>query len=156
MIIDIGRLAKDGETFEGEVPEAALELGAGPVEPGGPLRYRLRAQVFFQELLVRGTLRMPVRLRCSRCDAPFAGEVAEPRFEAVREVAAGVEYVDLTPEIRESIILAFPSYPVCSSECRGLCPQCGANLNEASCSCAAQTGPRWGGLDKLKIGSTKA
>lgn len=149
MIIDVGRLARDGESFEGEDPADALGVGDALVEAGGPLRYRLHAQLVSGELIVRGELHMRVWLRCSRCTARFAAEVADPGFETVREAGLREEYVDLTPDMRESIILAFPSYPVCDRECRGLCAQCGANLNEGPCGCARPADNRWGNLDQL-------
>ena len=43
--------------------------------------------------------------------------------------------VDLAEPVREAVILAFPSRLVCKDDCKGLCPQCGANLNVAQCDC---------------------
>jgi len=42
---------------------------------------------------------------------------------------------DLTELLRQSILLALPMRPLCSEECKGLCPHCGANLNEGPCGC---------------------
>ena len=64
---------------------------------------------------------------------------------------ASLESVDLTEDIRESIILAFPHYPVCKPECKGLCPQCGENLNRQTCSCQPPADDRWAGLEGLKL-----
>jgi uncharacterized protein len=46
----------------------------------------------------------------------------------------------LTPLIREQMILALPTRPLCQEDCRGLCPRCGANLNERDCGCNLETG----------------
>jgi uncharacterized protein len=64
---------------------------------------------------------------------------------------ACLESVDLTGDIRESMILAFPHYPVCDSACKGMCPQCGTNLNQKECNCQPPTDDRWVGLDGLKL-----
>ena len=45
------------------------------------------------------------------------------------------EYIDLTETIRELLILSEPMKVLCRPDCAGLCPQCGANLNEGACSC---------------------
>jgi uncharacterized protein len=43
--------------------------------------------------------------------------------------------IDLNPDIREEIILVYPIKPLCSIDCKGLCPKCGKNLNEGKCNC---------------------
>jgi uncharacterized protein len=48
------------------------------------------------------------------------------------------DHLDLAPMLREQLILASPMHPLCVEECRGLCAQCGKNLNEGPCHCAAE------------------
>ena len=50
--------------------------------------------------------------------------------------------IDLTPLVHEQMILALPTRPLCAEGCRGLCPQCGANLNTVACGCPAPRDPR--------------
>ena len=45
--------------------------------------------------------------------------------------------VDLAPLLREAMILALPTRPLCSEDCQGLCPHCGGNRNQGACSCHA-------------------
>jgi uncharacterized protein len=71
--------------------------------------------------------------------------------EADRDSPKDPESVDLTPDIRESMILAFPHYPVCSQRCKGLCGRCGINLNREACDCAAPNDDRWAQLDMLEV-----
>lgn len=59
--------------------------------------------------------------------------------------------VDLTDDIREAMILAFPRYPVCRSECKGLCGRCGKNLNTGPCACTSPDDNRWTALDGLSV-----
>lgn len=60
--------------------------------------------------------------------------------------------VDLTPLVREQIILALPTVPLCKEECRGLCPSCGANRNVEECGCGVDTGdPRLSVFRTLKV-----
>jgi len=60
--------------------------------------------------------------------------------------------VDVSGLVREAVVLALPPQVVCSPECRGLCPQCGRNLNNATCECAAQeVDERWGRLRDLRL-----
>ena len=105
-----------------------------------------------RELIVEGSLAASVSLRCSRCAESFAFRVEIPDFQCAREVSQDAESVDLTDEIRESIILSFPNYPVCNADCRGLCPACGRNLNQGECECKPPEDARWGVLDGLAGG----
>jgi uncharacterized protein len=76
--------------------------------------------------------------------------------EAVNEECYSGKAIDLDPVVREQLLLAVPSYPVCSEECKGLCSVCGANLNERDCGCDRRVpDPRWAGLEKLKSKSNE-
>ena len=56
--------------------------------------------------------------------------------------------LDLRPAIREEWLLAQPRFVLCRDDCKGLCPRCGADLNEGQCSCPRETDSRWAGLRK--------
>jgi len=58
--------------------------------------------------------------------------------------------VDVTPAVREELILAVPRYVVCRDDCRGLCPSCGHDLNAGPCGCPPATDLRWQALAALK------
>lgn len=118
------------------------------------------------EVLVRGRGEGSLSLRCSRCLEPVsqaldfsfdllfvprAKEPKVPRGAEVRLEAQDLdvdffdgEEIDLDLIAREQLLLALPSYPICQSDCRGLCGHCGANLNEALCGCSQSkpTDPR--------------
>jgi uncharacterized protein len=60
--------------------------------------------------------------------------------------------LDLEPTLREQILLALPMDALCGEGCKGLCPSCGQNLNEATCDCHADVAdPRWAKLRELKL-----
>lgn len=54
--------------------------------------------------------------------------------------------LDLRPALREQWLLSVNQYALCSDECKGLCPSCGADLNEGACSCAPTIDNRWDAL----------
>ena len=153
LIVDVSRLGSEGETYEGETDAEALALGVASVlcTPVGGIRYALHVEQVDQELLVRGRVSHRFQCVCARCATPFELEVDEPEFFADYPVAETTEFVDLTPEMREAIILALPGYPVCREDCKGLCAHCGANLNREPCTCVSDktTDEPWSGLDLL-------
>jgi uncharacterized protein len=61
----------------------------------------------------------------------------------------GVGLLDLAPLVRDACILELPLAPLCSEDCRGLCPECGVNRNIEQCACAPGGDPRWAVLASL-------
>ncbi len=160
IIIEPWRIPEDGKDIEGEeLPELlALEKDAG-AKAVGPIRYNLHAQCLQHELIVTGMVEAEVQFTCSRCAEPFQKDVRDHSFFCEKEVPNLHETLDLTNEVRETIILGFSNYPLCQESCRGLCPRCGVNLNREQCGCKPLETERWSalsGLDKIEVknGST--
>jgi DUF177 domain-containing protein len=65
-------------------------------------------------------------------------------------VAPDETEVDVTRAVREELLLAAPRYMECREDCKGLCPQCGKDLNAGPCGCAPVTEARWQPLKALK------
>lgn len=132
-----------------------------------PLRVELKAQSVGEGVLVRGRMSTRLDLECRRCLAPVEGEIAdevtllyEPLGEDEEAELEGEVYplpprgdqLDLAPALREELILRVPQFVVCSDTCRGLCPTCGANLNETTCNCVPEEeSSPWTALKKLKF-----
>ena len=153
MMIALMDIGPDGLDVEGTLPAEVLECGADdPVYCTGPIAYDLHCQIVDLELLVDGSLSAPIEMRCRRCDCLFPGQLDHVAYHYDQELDPMPESVDLTEDIRESMILAFPSYPVCQESCKGLCPQCGTNLNVGTCDCKPPADVRWGALDCLVSG----
>lgn len=151
LIVDVARLDKGGERYRGELPKEILEMGDSElVAPAGGVGYDLFVQLLGSELLVRGRLWLRLRCVCVRCAAEFESGAADDEFTASVEIPDGTDFLDLTEEVREAIILTLPGYPVCREDCKGLCVTCGADLNKVTCSCgkAGREG-RWSALDTL-------
>ncbi len=151
LVIDVARLDADGEDFSGTLDDAVLELADDEfVHPFAGIRYDLSVQALGTELLVRGTLEQDFDAVCSRCGGDFDFTVSVPDFVTSVEIDEKTDFVDLTDEIRQCIILALPTYPVCRQDCRGVCPTCRKNLNEGLCECGRGAGDgRWAALDAL-------
>ena len=153
LAIDVARLDRDGEEVEGVLDDAVLDLQDEYLHPFAGIRYRLFVQLVGRELLARGSLEQDFEAVCSRCGGDFDFTVTVPDFLVSLETDEKTEFADLTDELRQSIILALPTYPVCRADCRGLCPTCGKNLNEGPCACVHEEHDgRWGALDALLPG----
>ncbi len=151
LIVDVARLDEDGERYQGELSLALLDLGESEVfAPKGALVYDLFAQALGTELLVRGTLSLPLNCICVRCGGEFQKVAQERDFVISIEISDATDFLDLTDEVREAIILDLPDYPVCHEACKGLCMTCGKNLNKEICACQkAGSDRRWATLEGL-------
>jgi len=153
VIIHIRKVSPDGSHFSGDEPAEVMGLEHDRfVRAAGELRYALFAVVVSGRLLVSGTAEVRIRARCSRCGEFFSTIVREPSFLRAYSLAGGVQEIDVTPDLREALVLRIPIYPLCREDCRGLCPRCGANLNREQCTCAPEEAEsRWDVLDKLQL-----
>jgi uncharacterized protein len=118
-----------------------------------------------QMVAVTGSAETTAGMRCGRCLAGFEASVLasfsllySPRPDTDTEERSEIVHadgdklglyffdgdeIDLTDAVQEQILLSLPMQPLCSEDCRGLCPGCGADRNREACSCGkpAGTGP---------------
>ena len=137
LLIDTSRVDPEGEILEGEVE--CVDLDENFVKSFGGVRYRLKVQVFGTELLLRGTLEQDFDLVCSRCGKDFDDTVHVDDFTASFEITPDNPEIDVTDELRQSVILELATYPVCSEDCPGI---------ELKTEMPADN--RWSALDGLK------
>ncbi len=128
------------EVPEGSDVEVDLELV--------PLGHTIEASGF-----VRATWEGDCRRCLKRAVGVVEGEVHE-LFEPdpVEGESYGLRHdeVDLEPLARETVVLELPQAPLCREDCLGLCPDCGVDRNEGTCSCEPALDPRWSVLDELR------
>lgn len=166
-ILNLVEVSRGETRVSGEIaPEDPLWDGSD-LHLDEPLRVDLRGQAVGDGVLVRGTMATRLAMECRRCLAPVRVDVAdevtllfEPLAGDEEEELEGEVYplpargdeLDLRPALREELILRRPDFVVCSETCRGLCPTCGANLNETTCSCVpVEESSPWSALKNLKF-----
>jgi uncharacterized protein len=124
-----------------------------------PVRYGLTVVREYDHLRVAGNVNVMVSLTCSRCLAAFESSIdssftiffrrGTPQEAALEEETELSEQdlisaffcgdeIDLSHEIAEQIAMEVPLRPLCGGNCKGLCPECGTDLNHSSCSCSGK------------------
>ena len=116
----VAQMTRDGEELSGVLDDSIYDLHDEYLKPFGGLRYELGVQLFGTELLVRGKLEQDFEAACSRCGKDFDFTAKVPDYTASYAIDGTAEAVDLTSELRESILLALPTYPVCRDDCPGM------------------------------------
>lgn len=168
MIVDTTKIEGVFE-FQFSAEEAKLELELADLRLSGPVAVKgeiIRVETGFN---VRGRILVGAEADCTRClaylkkELDVAFDVAytlsgnAPGDDIQLEVAdldsdelAG-DGLDLLELVREQIILSRPEQEFCTESCRGLCQECGVNLNLINCNCSvAGNDPRWSALAELK------
>jgi uncharacterized protein len=135
------------------------------------VRGRLELSKVDSSISVRGHLRVPLELECSRClgmfeqtlDIDVNEDCALHQIDAPESYAEGEDEpcqipilnddeLDLTELIRQLIAMHLPMRPLCREACPGLCQSCGQDLNDGPCACDDEDiDPRWSSLKGLKL-----
>jgi uncharacterized protein len=176
MFISIRELELHQVKFQEDFPE--LDIGPD-IRQKTPIRTTGHAELIreqhghkkqIEDIRVVGEFSTRLELSCARCLDPITRDIGKsfdllyrPQGSdagneelSVTQADADIGYYKeggllLEDLLREQILLAVPLKAVCSEECRGLCPQCGRNLNAESCGCVdSHSDPRWAELEKIK------
>lgn len=170
MNLSLLRLPPEGRRFEHQYEAGELDLDAHEFRLDVPPLVTGRVDRAGMDVRVRGQLKARLLVPCDRCliDVPF--EIDQPfdlfytPLEESTNLAAETELqerdlgfsvyegeeIDLDELVREQLELALPTRILCREDCRGLCDQCGADLNLGECSCAKPVDPRWQALADLR------
>lgn len=165
MLYKIKDIGEEGLALDIKVTPAwlAAECPGLEVTPGSK-GLTVRGQLLESEgqVFLRGKLQGALESSCSRCleearlsvDVPLAvtflpraqdegsdRDKGEDQEEDVDVATYDGDVIDLTPEIRDQLLLALPITPVCREDCAGLCPICGGNRNQKPCQCRAPDSP---------------
>lgn len=180
MEILIDKISEEGLDFEFEksvktFPVLAEMVANGECEFAAPIRTALRVLRIGDMVEMDGDIETSVRLPCSRCLQPFQISLAshfaltymrratdglkdtEPQEVELSTEDMGIVYfqgekINLKNTIQEQVIMEFPLKALCKQDCKGLCPRCGADLNEDPCDCDRRSSPgKFAVLKNLKL-----
>jgi uncharacterized protein len=163
MKINISNLSEGIHEYnlESTVEEVGLE---------NPFNGVVRATVILEKSLQQVSLRVSAHcnrnFECDRCIKEFESTI-DTEFRSIYAweerdntpgedeeyhiLPSGINIIDISPEVREFLLLAIPWKILCKEDCKGLCPSCGVNWNEKECECSfAEVNDRWSALKKLK------
>lgn len=158
MKIHLHQIPETGMPLEGEEPGSILELPeAGHAHAVGPVHYSLEVGRNDDSLWATGTLDVDLELQCARCGEKFIYPL-ELDDVALQIELTGPELIDLTPQVREDILLALPAYPHCEWVEGNVCVAqeraSASPINSATVDAddgATASSPAWGELDRLNI-----
>ncbi len=163
MKIQVGGLSEGTHAFHFASPASDLGLGREfPREVEVVATLEKTGNQFFLSAEIHAT----GSFACDRCVSEFSITLS-PRLKMyylwegsdagrfdpseVQMLAPGSTVIDISEDVRQTLLLAVPLKLLCRETCKGLCPHCGANLNERRCTCAdAPVDSRWEGLRSIQ------
>lgn len=177
MIIDISKLSIGLHELDFEETVEELKIENNNLFPN-PILSHVDVDKSETHIYIKATVQSKVHFSCDRCLKEFEQDLngdLKLYFEVVSQGVLGhlvdedgnqddsvrifrpdKKVIDLTPDIRDTLLLAIPMKTICAEDCRGICPGCGNDLNSSSCSCKnEEIDPRWEGLKKLLDQETK-
>jgi len=169
MNIVVSQISEDeGLDVHHLYPEGEPSLLGGEGHLIGRCELNLRATRAAEKVELIGSVSAEAGFECDRCLAPVAVPIEQsfelryvPPFQSAEERELGEkdlsigfyqgDVINVDDIALEQIELALPMARLCTEQCRGLCPDCGANLNEGQCACTMrQVDERWAALEELK------
>lgn len=142
--------------------DLGLELIGVPA--GAQISLNLRLEAVSEGVLLTGSAAMPLHGECGRCLRPISDTLEVPLQElyAYRDSTTEAttdedevsrlwnDYLDLEPALRDAVVLALPTHPLCREDCPGLCPGCGAHWDDLPADHShGDVDPRWAALRNL-------
>lgn len=166
--VDLRELARGPVETRGELRQDDPALEGIDISLREPVVVSGRLQAISDDRFYwQGRATTVIQGECRRCLTPvatplsleigalFSQDAEAPDDPDSYAVAPDATEIDVTPAVREELVLAAPRYVECREDCKGLCPQCGKDLNPGPCGCAPVTEARWQPLkalkDKLKL-----
>ena len=146
MKIHLKQVPPQGLHLDGDEACPIHDLEAEGIRCAGRLHYNIELGIAGGALWARGSLSQPVELRCVSCLEKFVHEIQVPAF-AVHTELHGPETVDLTPFIREDLLLNLPAHPRCDRDGNRICK--GKQLETVEKDTKQKSD--WSALDKLKL-----
>ena len=134
LVVDLIKLPQDERIeISAELDPKKLEMEFHDFRYKDKLAIHGSAEKSAEILFFNGTITAAVEKICSRCSEEVTQNVKEP-FEFTLDIKGKTE-VDVTGELREIMIFSHPLSFLCKEDCKGLCAECGANLNTETCKC---------------------
>jgi uncharacterized protein len=156
LTFNIRHIENDDLHLEGELPTAELDLDIRDqlVHPAEAIEYDLTVEKMEGAALVQGDVGVDIEYECVRCLKKFHQRLElQPwtchlPLEGEDAVEIQNDLVNLTPYLREDILLALPQHPLCEAECEGI--ELPASVKEPS-EPPEKAPSAWDELDKLKL-----
>lgn len=136
MKIRLDQIPDSGLNLIESYEPVSLDLDREDIKLTEPITVSAQITKGINNISVELKINATLHLNCSRC----LDKISIPlnKKSNINFTTYGKNEIDLTDSLREEIVLAYPTKPLCQDDCRGLCQVCGQNLNQGKCSCKSK------------------
>ena len=170
LFLDVKDLAVRKLRIRKSYAPGSIDYHSSEIKQVAPVEVTATAELLEGLIRIEGQLETKIEMVCARCLEPVIEDVnrsfdlfyapmpkgAKPKEDRLKDDDTEIGFFEgdglfLADVLREQVLLALPLKVICQSDCRGLCPNCGANLNHEECRCETHaTDPRLAPLARLK------
>jgi uncharacterized protein len=170
VFLDVKDLAVRKLRIRKSYAPGSIDYHTSEIKQVAPVEVTATAELLEGQIRIEGQLETKIEMVCARCLEPVVEDVnrsfdllyaplpkgAKPKEDRLKDDDTEIGFFEgdglfLADVLREQVLLALPLKVICQSDCRGLCPNCGANLNHEECRCETHaTDPRLAPLARLK------
>jgi len=137
MKVFLHDIREDGLNIDKTVQASDIELVDEDFKCLAPLRIKANIQRADEAIIANVEVEGSFEIECARCLEP-AVRKRKNSFVLYFDVTPKTEFIELGEDIRQEIVLALTSVELCKNDCKGICPSCGANLNNEKCKCSKE------------------
>ena len=162
MFLDVKDLAVRKVYIRKSYAPGSIDYGISEVKQAEPLEVNATAELLDGQIRIAGDLETKIEMVCARCLDPVIEEVHKDFDLLYQPLRKGTkpeeeqrlkdddteigffqgEGLFLADVLKEQVLLSLPMKVICQSDCRGLCANCGANLNHEACRCETHAADR--------------
>jgi uncharacterized protein len=158
MFLDVKDLAVRKLRIRRNYAPGSIDYHTAEIKQSEPLQVTATAELLDGQIRITGELETKIELVCARCLEPVVEDVnrafdlfyrpvakdLKPKEDRLKDDDTEIGFFEgeglfLADVLKEQVLLALPLKVICRSDCRGLCPSCGANLNHEECRCETHT-----------------
>lgn len=133
MKIYVNEISEEGIALSEKIDQTRLLSNTETVDFVGAINVEANVTKTGREIFINVLLDVPVEYTCARC-LFRKPDIMRKEFDIIQE-ARPDEVIEIDEDIRQEVILNLPMKIVCRPDCKGLCPNCGQNLNISECEC---------------------
>ena len=134
MKVKVDTIGEEPFRLSETIPANKWDIDGSDIRFTGNIAIDAEFQLCGTEILVTAHVKAVREADCARCLRPVNDNL-DTTFQDSYNVPELGEYLEIDEDVREQILLNFPMRVLCNEECKGMCPDCGANLNSEHCRC---------------------
>jgi uncharacterized protein len=132
--VEVCKINEEPFSLSQDIPASQWDLDSEDIKFSGDIHLECEFQLCYKEILITGKAILHRVIICSRCLQEVSQKQTKKITLSYNTTELG-EFLDIDPDVRQEILLTFPLKVLCKDDCKGICADCGVDLNTDRCKC---------------------